>query len=640
MIDLSRMFVYDAEIYPNVFTIGFTRMDSGQRWIFEVSERANHIRQFVDFMDQLGTASCRGVGFNNEHFDYPLIHIAPQLYDLDAGEVLHHLWTKSQAIFAAPRNDWTHSVWDREKVFQQVDLFKIMHFDNHARSTGLKKLEIAMRLSSVEDLPFKPGTHISRDMLDWLITYMCWDINATNLFAHKIMPNIEFRDELSERYDRNYTNFNDTRIGKQFFIDQLENAGVSCYERISGRRMPRQTPRFEGIKVAEKLIYIPFVTTELQRMWSFFNEAVIPAEETKGFFTNLSADLRGFQLDFGAGGIHGSVHKKTYHTNETHEIIDVDVTSYYPSLAIVNRWYPEHLGEAFCDIYAGLKEQRVGFKKGTPENAMLKLALNGVYGDSNNKYSPFYDPAYTMAITINGQLQLAWLAEMIKMSIPDVELIQINTDGLTVYIPRDQRYYLERVCMDWQNSTRLDLEAVRYKSMFVRDVNNYVSINDDEPVVPAMPGALKWDHKPGAVKRKNAYLTEPEYHQDHSSLVVQKAVDAFLRKGIDPTEFIYGHTDPFDFMRHVKVPKSSRLEWGDKQVQNVTRYHIALAGKPLIKVMPPLASAPDKERQIGIDVGWNVQVCNRVDQFDWSNLNRRWYVNEAEKLIRGVGLEI
>lgn len=44
------------------------------------------------------------------------------------------------------------------------------------------------------------------------------------------------------------------------------------------------------------------------------------------------------------------------------------------------------------------------YAKGTPENAMLKLALNSVYGDSNNQYSVFYDPMYTMKITVNGQL--------------------------------------------------------------------------------------------------------------------------------------------------------------------------------------------------------------------------------------------
>jgi hypothetical protein len=57
--------------------------------------------------------------------------------------------------------------------------------------------------------------------------------------------------------------------------------------------------------------------------------------------------------------------------------VDWDVESYYPSLAIVNGLYPEHLGEEFVRVYSDMKNDRTSFKKGTPENAMLKLALNG-----------------------------------------------------------------------------------------------------------------------------------------------------------------------------------------------------------------------------------------------------------------------
>jgi len=370
--------------------------------------------------------------------------------------------------------------------------------------------------------------------------------------------------------------------------------------------------------VADKLLSVPFVTPELQQMHQFFAGAVIPPDQTKGIFKDLTATVKGFTMHFGAGGIHGSVSKETYRSDDTHEIVDVDVVSYYPSLAIAKRWYPEHLGETFCDVYADLKTRRVSYAKGTPENAMLKLALNGAYGDSNNKYSAFYDPAYTMAITINGQMLMAWLTESLLM-IPDFKVIQANTDGVTVRIPRSMRGTLDLIMQTWEGHTGLDLETVSYDIMAVRDVNNYIAVDTN-----------------GKVKRKNAYLTTPDWHQDRSSLVVPLAVDAWLRHGTDPTEFIYAHTDPFDFMRHIKIQRTSRLLWGDDEVQGTTRYHIALAGRPLTKMMPPIKGATE-ERAIGVDVGWNVQVCNKASDFDWTNLNRRWYITEAKKLIAGLG---
>jgi hypothetical protein len=140
----------------------------------------------------------------------------------------------------------------------------------------------------------------------------------------------------------------------------------------------------------------------------------------------------------------------------------------------VNQFYPEHLSEKFCDIYSGLKDQRVHYAKGTPENAMLKLALNGVYGDSNNVYSPFYDPLFTMKITLNGQLLLCLLAERL-MGIKDLRLVQCNTDGLTIRIHKDSLPSLRFVTNWWEIITGLQLEWANYNRMFIRDVNNYIA---------------------------------------------------------------------------------------------------------------------------------------------------------------------
>ena len=287
---------------------------------------------------------------------------------------------------------------------------------------------------------------------------------------------------------------------------------------------------------------------------TFFNGSVIPSTGTKGFFKNLHVDFAGIPFDFGSGGLHASVSSRNFHADDDYAIIDIDVASFYPNIAIVNRWFPAHLSEVFCDIYNGLYVRRKQYAKGTSPNAMFKLALNGVYGDSNNKHSPFYDPAYTMAVTINGQLHLAWLAELV-MQTPQTELIQVNTDGLTVRIHRSQIDLFRDFYHYWEECTGLELEEAQYESMWIRDVNNYVAKD------------LK-----GKVKRKGAYALETalenpftgevQWHKDNSSLVVQKAVDANLTRSKDVMAFIYEHKDPWDFMCHLKVGRKSRLYCG------------------------------------------------------------------------------
>ena len=90
-------------------------------------------------------------------------------------------------------------------------------------------------------------------------------------------------------------------------------------------------------------------------------------------------------------------------------------------------------------------------------------------------------------------------------------------------------------------------------------------------------------------------------------------------------------------MMAVKIPKSSRLMWGEQKTQNMCRYYLTLDGYPLTKVMPPLKGNTD-ERHIGIHTGWTVGLCNYAGDFDWDRLNRRYYLNEAEALVAGLGL--
>lgn len=608
-----RYFAYDIETYPNCFTVVVHQIDTASKWTFEMSPRRFDGAALFSFLQWLRANGAVMVGFNNVGFDYPVLHECMVSGDMTAASA----YRKAQAIIDSQKDDdsrWAHTVWPSDRLVTQLDLYKIHHFDNRAKSTGLKALEIAMRSESVEDLPFPVGVDLTDEQIDILLSYNHHDVSETVRFFHASREMIDFRAELSQKYSRDFMNHNDTKIGKDFFVMELEKSGVPCFI----DRQPRQTKRPHGIPVKDILFpYIKFDRPEFAAVLEFLRKVTIYDTKSAPEFKDLSAVVDGFQFDYGTGGIHGSIQKKIVRSTDTHAIIDVDVASMYPNLAIANRVFPEHLGEKFCDVYSDLYEQRKQHKKGTAENAMLKLALNGVYGDSNNVYSPFFDPQYTMAITVNGQMVLTMLAERF-MSIDGLEMIQANTDGVTVFIPRNKLDDFRSHCREWEAVTGLALEEVEYRMMAIRDVNNYLSVGMD-----------------GKVKRKGAYEYVMGWHQDPSALVVPKVVETHLITGVPIRDLVDMHFEPFDFMLRAKVPRSSRLETteGDT-LQNTTRYFIATDGPGLVKIMPPLARKPDVERRIGISVGWSVGICNRADDFDWSRLNRDYYVQEAEKLTK------
>jgi hypothetical protein len=610
---MSNDYIYDIETYPNVFTLALEHAEAPLHWMFEISDLRNDSREIVAFLQYLADTNSRMVGFNNLGFDYPVVHTLMKMGYSDA----RTLYDKAMAIIGAQDDDnkWMHQVNPSDRYVPQIDLFKIHHFDNKARATSLKVLEFNMRSDTIEDLPFPVGTSLSPEQITLLKKYNAKDVRETKAFYFKTLDMIRFREELTLKYQRDFMNHNDTKIGKDYFAMKLEEAGVTLYDYGPKGRTPRQTKR-PTIALKDAILpWIAFEQPEFTRVLTWLKEQIIT--ETKGIFNDITATVAGFTFVFGLGGIHGSVESKVIESTDDDLIVDLDVSSYYPNLAITNRFYPAHLGAAFCDIYKYLYDQRKTYAKNSAENAMLKLALNGVYGDSNNQFSVFYDPLFTMSITLNGQLLLCLLAEGL-LHIDGLKLIQINTDGLTVLVPRDNKWMVDTVRATWEARTKLQLEEAIYSRMFIRDVNNYIA-----------------EYVDGKIKRKGAYEYDMDWSQNHGGMVIAKVAEKVLIDGAPIRQTVEQWPEIMDFMLRTKVPRSSHLAWGEDKVQNISRYYIAKGGKPLNKWMPPLKAKPGVWRCIGVESGWNVQVCNDIKDVTLP-VDFDYYIREIEKLTLGL----
>ena len=610
--------MFDIETYPNVFTLAVEHAEAPMCWLFEISDLRNDSREIVEFLQFLKDTNARLVGFNNLGFDYPVLHTLIRMGKSDANT----LYQKAMAIINSQDEDdrWMHQVNPADRFVTQIDLFKIHHFDNKARATGLKMLEFNMRSDNIEDLPFKVGTELNAAKIEVLKKYNRHDVSQTKAFLKHTTDMIAFREKMCALYPgKDWINYNDTKIGKEFFTMKLEEAGVSCYDYGPKGRTPRQTKR-PVIHLKDAILpWINFQQPEFNRVLNWLKTQSIT--ETKGVFNDLTAIVNGFCFVFGLGGIHGSLESRVVESDDDNVIVDLDVASYYPNLAISNGFYPQHLGKEFCTIYKNLYEQRKTYPKKSAESAMLKLALNGVYGDSNNQFSVFYDPLYTMTITLNGQLLLCKLAEYL-LWIDGLQLIQVNTDGLTVKVPRKNKWEVDETVTKWQTLTGLQLEEAIYKSMMIRDVNNYIAQYED-----------------GSVKRKGAYEYDMEWHQNAGGLVIAKVAEKVLLENAPIRQTLEQWPDMMDFMLRTKVPRSSYLtiehDGVTKQLQNITRYYIAQDGGRLFKWMPPL-KGKQEWRKIGVESGWGVQPCNDIRDAGKLPIDFDYYVREVEKLCLGL----
>lgn len=513
--------------------------------VFEISFRKDQRNEMFEYLREVYRNNGIMTGFNNVGYDSPVLHYILKNKTITPKEIFEFGDKVIKSGYTD--NKWQYLVKEKDEMLKQRDLFKINHFDNKAKTTSLKMIEFNGRSKNIQELPYTVGSYLTSEQIDNLVKYNIHDVKETIKFRESCSAQIDFRTKLSKEYGFNATNWNDTKIGEQYFIHELEKAGIACYD---SRGKPRQTkrpfidlqdcilsnikfdrPEFTAIlewlkkqritetkgvfsdilehdlgdvakyakltvkkeKLKSKPTEEEIVAFKKDKPLCWVEEielkAKIPKKDGGGFkkshylcwniCESLNVVIDGLEYIYGTGGLHAAIESRVVESDEKRVIRSYDVSSYYPNLSIKNRFYPEHLAETFCDIYEHIYDLRKSYDKKSAENAMLKLALNGTYGKSNDQFSPFYDPKFTMQITLNGQLLLSKVIEMV-LSVPTVEILMANTDGFEFMVDREYEHLTAAKCKEWEQMTQLILEDVTYSKMIIRDVNNYFAVYQDE----------------------------------------------------------------------------------------------------------------------------------------------------------------
>lgn len=617
-----QIWVYDIETLASCFTYTAINIDTEQVVQYVIHKDRNDIDNLL-----IHLLTCKGaIGFNNTNFDYPILHYLMLNHESlslkdDPEFTIKVLYGKAQEIInsqnSSPFNIYV--VKDRECKIPQLDLFKLWHFNNKARSTSLKSLEIAMNYPNVMDMPIHHSTtDISAEQISEILEYNLNDVLATFEFYKRSTDKIELRKKLNEKYNLGCLNFPDSKIGEMLTLKMYcEATGRDFWETKKLRT------EYDYIDIGECIFdYIHFTNKPFKELLKRFKSAKITG--TKGELEH-SVIYKGFKYDFGSGGIHGCIKPGLYEADKDHYIIDCDVASLYPSIAILNGLYPRHLGAEFCDVYEnGIVKPRLEAKKRGDMTMAdgFKLSANSVYGKSNDKYSFLMDPMYTMKTTINGQFMLAMLAEMLA-NIEGITILQINTDGITVKLPIVQYENYNIICKKWQEETKLTLEFAEYKKMWIRDVNNY--------------GALTVN---GKIKNKGAFEVDKDYHKDNSFRIVPVAIQNYFINNIPVEDTILGCTNIYDFCGRQKF-KSGESKGviyhiqGDKIIeeeqQKNVRYYISKKGATFIK---KYNSGKDEV----INKGYQVTIFNKFIEKNMSeyDINYDFYIKEANKEIDNI----
>jgi len=624
----------DYETICNCFIAVFQHYkDDSIRKIFVIHESRNDAPELLQFLKECVDQKQWHISYNGLAFD---AQITQKLLDnekrflvMKTENQIKFIYDYAQAVITRTDRGEFQEYYPGKLKIRQIDLFKMNHWDNRAKMSSLKWIQYSMDWENVEEMPHhhsKPVTtsHELQSVIDYCINDV---LSTKNILAHS-KEQIVLRQQLTKEYNIDLLSASEPRISKELFLHFLsEKLG---WEKSYIKTL--RTPRSEIYLGQCMLPYIKFDTPEFQKMHDYLRTKVITS--TKDGF-KYSVKYKGMSTDYGLGGIHGARDAGVYEAKPGWTIMTSDVTSFYPNLAIKNKFHPEHLPQKeFGDLYEWFFEERKKIPKSDPKNYVFKIILNSTYGLTGDENSFLYDPKMTMQITINGQLQLSMLYEMLAEGIPEALPLMQNTDGLEMMIPDDQVTKYMEICDKWSVLTQLNLEHDQYSKMIIRDVNNYIAVYKNGKV--KCKGSFEWED---LYKKKVSV-----FHKNKSFLIIPKAIYAYFTQGVVPEDFLAENQDIYDYCAGVKAKGSwyfeehyvEKNELKVNRLQKIIRYFISNQGVKLVKRNPD-------GRTIQVESGeWMQTVVNHIDPsipFVAYDINTDYYLQEIYKQILQIESE-
>lgn len=643
------VYVYDIEVFQNIFHCSVKNTETNDIYKFEISERKNQLRELVKFFKQVDKYITWGdyyttniniptniifCGYNNLHYDNPIINYIieyeDKLMQYNIPTICSSIFNLSKTITASSEDNidaWKH--WKYQIWFDTFDILTML-YSNKLR-VGLKEIQVTMQYPNVQEFVCDWTKPLPLEDFDSMIDYNINDIESTSELLNRCKKDVDLRIAIEDEYGVRVLSKDGVNIGMKILTQKyLEKTGLTWWD-IKDLRSPMSV-------IPLKDVILPFIKYDspiLQRVLEDMkNQIVSPGRkgyENKFVFNNL-------RYSVGVGGIHSVNSPEIIIPRDDEMLIDIDVASLYPSMLIEYEFYPKHLGKEFLEVYKQIKDERIEAKHNGDKvkNETLKLALNGLSGNLQNEHNFCYSPFAVMQIRINGQLLLLMLAE--KLTQIGCRIVQANTDGLFVLLKKDIYSKVNSICREWEQLTKLTLEEDRFKAMYQYAINDYFAITEDNKV-----------------KEKGMFITTVKLGKGLTPKIIPKAIIGFFKDGIPVEDTIKNCTDIRDFLMSEKTGKQWHVEYMNEEQQRTNRFYASTNGgylwkwkdtghkegeiitytEPYVGEHKYKASARQYQNMLTAS---GVTLLNKFDDkpIEERKINYRYYIMEAYKIIRDL----
>lgn len=450
------------------------------------------------------------IGFNSKSYDLPMISYAL------SGATRQQLKEFSDQIITSGKFSWEVCREYNIKVpylWNHIDLIEVAP----AIHISLKMYGARMHSKILQDLPYEPDKLITINEHEIIKNYCFNDINITIELYNEIQDRIELREKIGKIYNLELRSKSDAQVAEAIIKNLLL---IKHYDNVIDQ---------EKVYAYTPPSYINFITEELLEFFSILQKVEFRCNEKGALIKDKKlkskVTINNVSFLLGIGGLHSNEKHVATLINEDEFLLDVDVVSYYPSIILNNKYYPENLGIRFLNLYRTFYEERIRAKKNNDKirSDTYKIILNGSFGKFGSRYSALYSPNLLLHTTITGQLSMLMLIE--KLSLQGFEIISANTDGVTVKGKKNNIEILNTVLNNWEEATNLKLEKTHYKAIYHESVNSYIAILEDN-----------------SVKCKGFYALEGLVKNPVSTICIEAVIE-YLQNEIDIEDTIFNNKE-------------------------------------------------------------------------------------------------
>ena len=613
--------LYDIEVFPNCFHCLVSDSESHKKYKFEISNRKNQLEELIDFFyfKRVEHIMC---GYNNHHYDDIVINymifFRNTMKRFDYLKICNSLYYLSKAIIESEKTENIDKIkqYKYANYFYSFDLMTMLY--SAAKQKSLKEVEILLGMDNVQEFEAGFDQRLLDSEIDDMIKYNENDVDATELLLNTVKDEVDLRLEVEKEWGFDALSMSNIRIGEEILLRKSNLKGVALEEAKSKIR--------RVAKIENKDIILPFIQYSNPKL----KEVLLDVKNATCYPCKSDKKQKNYEKKFvlsntcysiGEGGIHTINEPRIFKPTADQYIGHSDVTSMYPSLAIIYKWLPVHLGKDFWNVYESLYKERVIAKRNHDElkAKAFKFALNSPIGKMQNESSWAYDPLNAYKIRMNGQLILLMLVDRL-LSI-NCKIVQVNTDGVVYIADKANRELINQFVHEVENITKLHFDSDDYESFYQYDVNNYFGIRK----------GYSQSGDPSLIEKKGKFITEIGLNNSMTPVVISKAViNYFLTK--EPIDkFVKEDKNIRDFLMSQSVNREFKVEYGNKPVQRINRYYASNSGYYLMRVKDKMYET--KKESILSDVG--VILLNHIDStpIEERKINYQYYIGKAKTIV-------